>query len=94
MGTPLAIIRELDVRIGQMSAERRALTARHLTDLFLVTAAQFSVDDIGIIDDIFVRLAETIEESARALLAIRLGPVAGATMRSMSHRPCLGNQRG
>lgn len=88
MGAPLDIIRELDVRVGQMSAERRALTARHLTDLFLVTAGQFSADDIGIIDDIFVRLAETIEESARALLAIRLGPVAGAPPRVLRLLAC------
>ena len=51
---------------------------RRLTDYFLVNADQYSDDEIALIDDVFVRLVETIEESARALLAIRLAPLSKA----------------
>ncbi len=51
---------------------------RRLTDFFLVNADQYSDDEIALIDDVFVRLVETIEESARALLAIRLAPLSKA----------------
>jgi uncharacterized protein (DUF2336 family) len=76
MGAPLALIHELDSKIEGSSADRRALMLRQLTDLFLVGVEHYSADEIALIDDIFVRLVASIEESARALLAIRLGPVA------------------
>jgi uncharacterized protein (DUF2336 family) len=88
MGAALALIRELDFKLGKISTERRASMVRHLTDLFLVSAEQFSTDDIAIIDDIFVRLVETLEESARALLAIRLGPVAAAPPKVLRLLAC------
>jgi uncharacterized protein (DUF2336 family) len=88
MDATLAFIRELDVKVGQLSAERRSLTLRHLTDLFIVGGDQFSSGDIEIIDDIFIRLTETIEESARALLAIRLAPVAKAPPKVLRLLAC------
>ena len=78
MGAPLALIRELDSSIAQSSDTRRAAMLRHLTDLFLVGAEQFSDEDINLFDDVFVRLVATIEESSRALLAIRVAPNAKA----------------
>jgi len=78
MGAALALIRELDSKLGNISPDQRASAVRHLTDLFIVSAGQFSAGDVAIIDDIFVRLVEALEESARALLAIRLGAVATA----------------
>jgi uncharacterized protein (DUF2336 family) len=78
MATPLALIRELDSAIAQSSDIRRAAMMRQLTDLFLVGADQYSDDEITLIDDVFMRLVVTIEQSSRALLAIRLGPVSKA----------------
>jgi uncharacterized protein (DUF2336 family) len=78
MGAPLALIRELDSSIAQSSDMRRATMLRQLTDLYLIGADQYAEEEISIIDDVFVRLVATIEESSRALLAIRLGPVAKA----------------
>jgi uncharacterized protein (DUF2336 family) len=88
MGAPLALIHELDSKVGHISADRRASMLRHLTDLFLVSAEQYSAAEIALIDDIFVRLVETIEESARALLAIRLGPIAKAPPKVLRLLAC------
>ncbi len=78
MEPPTALIQELSGKIDHLSSDRRVSALRHLTDLYLVSGEQFSVDELELIDDIFVRLVETVEISARALLAIRMGPVADA----------------
>jgi uncharacterized protein (DUF2336 family) len=78
MGAPLALIRELDSSIAHSTDMRRATMLRQLTDLYLIGAEEYADAEINLIDDIFVRLVATIEESSRALLAIRLGPVAKA----------------
>jgi uncharacterized protein (DUF2336 family) len=88
MGAPLDLIRELDSKIEGSSAGRRALMLRQLTDLFLVGAEHYSADEIALIDDIFVRLVASIEESARALLAIRLGPAAKAPPKVLRLLAC------
>jgi uncharacterized protein (DUF2336 family) len=75
MGAPLELIKELDSSISHSTDQRRSAMLRHLTDLYLVGSGQYSEDEIDLIDDVFVRLVSTIEQSARALLAIRLGPV-------------------
>jgi len=78
MGDPLAFIQELDSTIAQGNDLRRAATLRHLTDLYLVGGQSYNDDEIAVIDDVFMRLVATIEESSRALLAIRLAPLAKA----------------
>jgi uncharacterized protein (DUF2336 family) len=88
MNAPLAFIREIDRSIAQSSSDRRAEMARHITDLFLVNVDQYSDDEIALIDDIFVRLVVTIEESSRALLAIRLGPVFKAPPKILRALAC------
>ncbi|HZD92570.1 MAG TPA: DUF2336 domain-containing protein [Pseudolabrys sp.] len=82
------LIHDLHGKIGDISPDRRAATLRHLTDLFLVGAEQFSSDDIALIDDIFVRLLESIDDAARALLAIRLGPASKAPPRVLHRLAC------
>jgi uncharacterized protein (DUF2336 family) len=88
MGAPLALIRELDSKIEGSTSGRRALMLRQLTDLFLVGAEHYSAEEIALIDDIFVRLVAQIEEAARALLAIRLGPVAKAPPKVLRLLAC------
>jgi uncharacterized protein (DUF2336 family) len=88
MGAPLALIRDLDSKIEGSSASRRAMMLRQLTDLFLVGAEHYSDEEIALIDDIFVRLVAQIEEAARALLAIRLGPVAKAPPKVLRLLAC------
>jgi uncharacterized protein (DUF2336 family) len=88
MGAPLALIRDLDNSIENSSDMRRAAMLRQLTDLYLVGAEQYSEQEIDLIDEVFLRLVVTIEESSRALLAIRLGPVAKAPPRIMRMLAC------
>ena len=88
MGASLAIIRELDNSIEQSTDMRRAAMLRQLTDLYLVGAEQYSAEEIELIDEVFLRLVVTIEESSRALLAIRLGPVSKAPPRIMQKLAC------
>lgn len=83
-----AFIQEIDGTIAQSSRERRGAMLRHLTDFFLVGADQYSDGEIALIDDIYVRLIEAIEESARALLAMRLAPLPKAPpkiLRILAH---------
>jgi uncharacterized protein (DUF2336 family) len=85
MAGPLqAFLREIDSTIAQSSRDRRAAMLRHLTDFFVVGADQYSDEEITLIDGVFVRLISTIEESSRALLAIRLGPLSKAPPKVLS----------
>jgi uncharacterized protein (DUF2336 family) len=88
MGAPLALIHELDSKIEESSADRRAVMLRQLTDLFLVGAENYSDAEVALIDDIFVRLVGQIEDAARALLAIRLAPVAKAPPKVLRLLAC------
>ena len=88
MDATLTLIRELDSKIDQITGERRVLMLSHLTDLYLADAERYSEDEVALIDDIFVRLAGTIEESARALLSTRLGPIAKAPPKILRLLAC------
>lgn len=88
MGPSQMLIRDLSGKIDDLAPERRASALSHLTDLYLVGAEQFSSDDVALIDDMFVRLIESIEDSARAQLATRLGPVAKAPPKVLHRLAC------
>ena len=62
--------------------------SRHLTDLYLVNSDKYSDNDIALIDEVFIRLVATIEESSRALLAIRLAPMAKAPPKILRALAC------
>ncbi|MGA7600019.1 MAG: DUF2336 domain-containing protein, partial [Pseudolabrys sp.] len=61
---------------------------RHLSDLFLVGSDQYSEEEVDLIDDVFVRLVATIEQSSRALLSLRLGPVPVAPPKILRVLAC------
>lgn len=88
MGLPHSLIRDLQSRIADVAPDQRALALRHLTDLYLLGAGQFSADDLALIDDVFIRLLEAIDDSARALLASRLAPVAKVPPKVMHRLAC------
>ena len=88
MGAPLELIQELDSSITHSTDQRRSVMLRHLTDLYLVGSEQYSEDEIDLIDDVFVRLVSTIEQSARALLPIRLGPIMVAPPKILRLLAC------
>jgi len=88
MGAPLELIQKLDSSISHSTDERRSVMLRHLTDLFLVSSDQYSEEDIDLIDDVFVRLVGTIEQSSRALLSLRLAPVPVAPPKILRLLAC------
>jgi uncharacterized protein (DUF2336 family) len=88
MGAPLELIHELDSSIAHSTDHRRSAMLRHLTDLFLVSSDEYSEDEIDLIDDVFVRLLATVEQSSRALLSIRLGPVSNAPPKILRQLAC------
>ena len=88
MGAPLALIRELDSTIAHASDIRRAAMLRHLTDLYLVGAEEFSAEEVDVVDDVFMRLVATIEESSRALLSIRMAGISKAPPKVLRTLAC------
>ena len=88
MSASLAFIQEINSTIAQSSGDRRAAMLRHLTDFFIIGSDQYSDDEIALIDDVFVRLVATIEQSSRALLAIRLGPLSKAPPKILRILAC------
>lgn len=75
------LISELEEAISQRSPERRAEALRHVTDLFVLGAAEYTEEQVALFDDVIERLAAEIEISARALLAKRLAPIPNAPPR-------------
>jgi hypothetical protein len=73
-----SLIADLENAITAGSSEQRVNTLRRITDLFLVSADDYSDDQVDVFDDVISRLAEKIETKARAQLARRLAPVARA----------------
>jgi uncharacterized protein (DUF2336 family) len=88
MGAPLELIQELYSSISHSTDERRSVMLRHLTDLYLVGSDQYSDEEIDLIDDLFVRLVATIEQSSRALLSLRLAPVPVAPPKILRLLAC------
>src|SRR5258708_39459057 len=72
------LLNEVEDAMASGSLARRGKIVRHVTDLFIVGAAQCSDQEIELFDDVLTRLAVEIEMSARALLAGRLAPIKKA----------------
>jgi uncharacterized protein (DUF2336 family) len=77
-GSQLALIEELNEAASDTSPARRAEMLQQVTDLFTFGSSKYSDDEIALFDDIFVRLATTIEASARAKLAHSLAKLPHA----------------
>jgi uncharacterized protein (DUF2336 family) len=74
----LPLIDELEAALTSGTNARRIEMLTRITDLFVGGAGRYSEEQIGIFDDIMVRLVSTIEAKARAKLAQRLAPIANA----------------
>ena len=74
----LLLIDELEAALTSGTNSRRVEMLTRITDLFVGGAARYSEEQIGIFDDVMVRLVSTIETKARAKLAHRLAPIATA----------------
>ncbi len=74
----LPLIEELEAALTSGTNTRRIEMLTRITDLFVGGAARYSEEQIGVFDDVMVRLVSTIEAKARAKLAHRLAPIANA----------------
>jgi uncharacterized protein (DUF2336 family) len=80
-GTPADLLDELQETLAHGTITRRVESLRCVTDLFVARAVDYSDEQVGLFDDVFLLLIEKIETSARATLAERLAPVPEAPPR-------------
>ncbi len=72
----LPLLDELEAALASGTNARRIEMLTRITDLFVGGAPRLSEDQIGVFDDVMVRLVTTIEAKARAKLSHRLAPIA------------------
>lgn len=72
------LLEELNDAVSHGTAERRAAILHSITDIFISGSTRYSDNQVELFDDIFVQLAENIEQSARAVLAHRLSTLPRA----------------
>jgi uncharacterized protein (DUF2336 family) len=77
------LLGELQDALRNGNVARRVETLRRVTDLFVLSASDYSDDQIAIFDDVFHYLIQRIETSAKALLANRLAPISKAPPQLM-----------
>jgi uncharacterized protein (DUF2336 family) len=75
------LISELEAAVSSGDREKRAETLRRVTDLFLQAADRYSSEQIGIFDDVMIRLSGEIEARARAELSARLATLPNAPVK-------------
>ena len=80
----LPLLDELETALTSGSNTRRIEMLTRITDLFVVGAPRLSEDQIGVFDDVMVRLVQTIEAKARAKLSNRLAPIGNAPAKIVS----------
>jgi uncharacterized protein (DUF2336 family) len=73
----------LQATLSHGTVARRVEALRRVTDLFIGGAADYSDDLIVLFDDVFQCLVDSIETSAKALLAERLAPIDTAPSRTV-----------
>jgi uncharacterized protein (DUF2336 family) len=78
MMSTFPLLDELEAALASGTNTRRIEMLTRITDLFVGGAARFSEDQIGLFDDIMVRLVTTIEAKVRARLSNRLAPLTNA----------------
>src|SRR5262245_16735726 len=83
MPANLAFYKEVEDAIANGSKKRCGEMLRRVTDLFIVGSEAFSEDEVGLFDDVIMRLAADIEQTARAMLAERLAPIANAPPKTV-----------
>jgi uncharacterized protein (DUF2336 family) len=76
-----ALIEELNNVVARGSIDRRAEILHRITDLFVVKVDSYSDAQIELFDDVLVRIAADIEQSARAALARRLAQEPRAPLK-------------
>ncbi len=78
MTTQASLIDELERALASGSDAQRNEILSRITDLFVAGANRYSVDQIGLFDEVITKLASAIEAKARVKLSIRLAEVPTA----------------
>jgi uncharacterized protein (DUF2336 family) len=78
MKTQASLIDELERALASGSDAQRNEMLSRITDLFVASAGRHSVEQIGLFDEVIIKLATAIEAKARAKLSARLADVASA----------------
>jgi uncharacterized protein (DUF2336 family) len=78
MTTQASLIDELERALTNGNEAQRNEMLTRITDLFLAGASRYSVEQIGLFDEVISKLATAIEVKARAKLSIRLADVPTA----------------
>jgi uncharacterized protein (DUF2336 family) len=76
-----ALIDELNDAVAHGTVGQRAKILHRITELFVVASAGYSDEQIDLFDDVLMRVAATIELSARAVLAKRLAKEPRAPLK-------------
>jgi uncharacterized protein (DUF2336 family) len=71
-------IAEVESAIAGASSDRRGEMLRKVTDLFVSDSDEISGEELSVFDDVIIRLAAEIEQTARTLLAKRFAPIRKA----------------
>jgi uncharacterized protein (DUF2336 family) len=77
----VSLLDELETTLAHGTVARRVETLRRVTDLFLNGAVEYSDQQIEVFDDVYDCLIQSMEASAKVLLARRLAPIATAPPR-------------
>jgi uncharacterized protein (DUF2336 family) len=77
------LIVQLERAFATRDIRQRAETLRRVTDLFVSGADVFSREQIGLFDEVMIRLVEEIDVTARAVFGRRLAEIAQAPPRVM-----------
>jgi uncharacterized protein (DUF2336 family) len=78
-----SVIEQLESAIGSRSASRCALISEGITELFATQAPKLSDAEVEVFDELLTRLMIEIEVAARAIMAVRLGPIRNAPPKAI-----------
>jgi uncharacterized protein (DUF2336 family) len=73
-----ALLSELEDAIANGTPARRTQILDRVTDIFIAESDKYSANQIDLFDDVFMRITDVIERSARAALSRRLAAVRRA----------------
>lgn len=84
MSQPSSLILEVENSIASGSVRQRLNALRRVTDLFLAGSGRYTHEQVGVFDDVLVRLSAKLESAVRAELSRRLSSVSEAPFRTVS----------
>jgi len=83
MSTPGTLIEELERTLATGTGAQRIQTLARVTDLFILGAEKYSDDQIGLFDDVLLRITARIEAKSLARLSSRIATVPNAPPRTV-----------